>query len=69
MYLISKENQRVTINGSKISLCKGESILTEVSYKYTLKGFARLAQQAGFSVQSVWADPKNYFNIQYLTAN
>ena len=47
---------------------KGESILTEVSYKYTLDGFAEMAAEAGFVVIEVWVDPKNYFSVQYLIA-
>jgi len=67
MHLISKKNQLVSINGSKIRFLQGESILTEVSYKYTLESFARMALQAGFKVQKSWVDSKNFFSVQYLT--
>ena len=69
MHLISKIDQRVTVNGTAIEFCRGESILTEVSYKFTLDGFARLTAQAGFSTQQVWLDPNNYFSVQYLVAS
>jgi dimethylhistidine N-methyltransferase len=68
MHLVSKQDQLVTTNGSSISFHQGERILTEVSYKYTLEGFANMADQAGFEVQKAWLDPKTYFCVQYLVA-
>ncbi len=68
MHLVSKSNQRVDVNGSTIAFRKGETILTEVSYKFTLPGFARMAAESGFYVRKVWVDPKNLFSIQYLVA-
>jgi dimethylhistidine N-methyltransferase len=68
MHLISKQDQVVTVSGSTFKFQRGESILTEVSYKYTLEGFARMAAQAGFYTHKVWLDPKKYFSVQYLVA-
>ena len=68
MHLISKIDQRVNVNGTAIDFFQGESILTEVSYKFTLDGFARLTAQAGFCTQQVWLDPSRYFSVQYLVA-
>jgi dimethylhistidine N-methyltransferase len=68
MHLVSKQEQLVTIDGSGYHFYQGESILTEVSYKFTVDGFARMAAQAGFEVRKVWLDPNKYFSIQYLVA-
>lgn len=68
MHLISKQDQVVTVSGSAFKFLRGESILTEVSYKYTLEGFAQIASQAGFYTHTVWLDPKKYFSVQYLVA-
>jgi uncharacterized SAM-dependent methyltransferase len=68
MHLISKREQQVSIQGTLIDFEQGESILTEVSYKYTLESFARIARQAGFDIQKVWVDPRKYFSVQYLVA-
>lgn len=68
MHLISKVDQLVAVNGSVIRFAQGESILTEVSYKYTVEGFARMADQAGFEVRKVWVDSNNYFSVQYIVA-
>jgi len=65
MHLISKENQNVKMNGSIINFEKGENILTEYSYKYTLESFAKLASDY-FEVRKVWVDVDNLFSVQYL---
>ncbi|MCL6624457.1 MAG: L-histidine N(alpha)-methyltransferase, partial [Fimbriimonadales bacterium] len=50
MHLISQQAQTVHIGEQTIPFKAGETILTEVSYKYTLGEFQHLAAQAGFSV-------------------
>lgn len=67
MYLESLDDQTVRVAGSTISFRKGEKIVTEYSYKYTLPQFARLAAGAGFAVQKVWLDERQFFSVQYLT--
>jgi len=68
MYLVSRLDQRVRVDGRSIELRRGERICTEHSYKYTLDGFAELAASAGFAVREVWTDPLSYFSVQYLQA-
>ena len=65
MYLVSRVDQRVKVDGEVVTFHRGEKIGTEYSYKYTLDGFARLARAAGFSVEKVWTDSEAYFSIQY----
>lgn len=67
MHLVSKMDQICSIAGNQFRIDAGEAILTEVSYKYTLNGFAALAQQAGLEVRKVWTDADNLFSLQYLT--
>ncbi len=63
--LISSRDQVIAIGNEEISIAKGEGILTEYSHKYTLDGFAQMAERAGFSVEKVWADADNLFSVQY----
>ncbi|MDJ0906424.1 MAG: L-histidine N(alpha)-methyltransferase [Woeseiaceae bacterium] len=63
--LISGRDQVVTAGGEKIEVADGEAILTEYSHKYTLEGFADMAQQAGFAVRKVWTDADRLFSVQY----
>jgi L-histidine Nalpha-methyltransferase len=65
MHLISQVNQKIHLDGTTINFEMGESILTEYSYKYTLKSFAELASDY-FDVKKVWTDKNNLFSIQYL---
>jgi L-histidine Nalpha-methyltransferase len=66
MRLISRKNQAVAINGSTIHFERGEPILTEVSYKYSVGGFRRLAASAGFRPVRVWADLRRRFSLHLL---
>lgn len=63
--VISSKNQAVKINGETINIAKGEGILTEYSHKYTIKGFAEMADSVGFRVAKVWTDEKQLFSVQY----
>lgn len=65
MHLVSKVDQKIHLNGSVIEMKKNDDILTEYSYKYTLKEFADLIQDF-FEVRTVWTDKNSLFSVQYL---
>ncbi len=65
MHLESSGKQRVTISDKQFLFRDGETIHTESSHKYTLKGFAKAAMRAGFEVHTVWTDARQYFSVQY----
>lgn len=65
MYLVSEVAQRVAVEGIEVPFKAGERILTEYSYKYTVDGFADLADRAGWSVETVWTDDQELFSVQY----
>jgi uncharacterized SAM-dependent methyltransferase len=64
--LVSEQDQEFTVGGESFSISKDESILTEYSHKYTLDGFAAMAERAGFRVARVWMDEARLFSVQYL---
>jgi dimethylhistidine N-methyltransferase len=66
MYLCSKVEQVVRLNGTAIAFQAGECIWTESSYKYTLDEATALAAAAGFTPQQVWMDFNRLFSVQYL---
>lgn len=66
MYLVSKKEQAVGLDGHRIRFDAGERIHTEYSYKYTLDRFADLAASAGLKVRKVWVDADGLFSVQYL---
>ena len=65
--LISQTNQAFEIGDTTFNIADGEAILTEYSHKYTLEGFAAMANDAGFTVEKVWTDADQLFSVQFLT--
>ncbi len=64
--LISDCDQTVKLGSSRFDISAGEAIRTEYSYKFTIDGFARLAQHAGFALRCHWTDANDYFALLYL---
>ena len=64
--LVSRKDQEFTLGGESFSIARDEAILTEYSHKYTLEGFAAMAETAGFGVERVWMDAERLFSVQYL---
>jgi dimethylhistidine N-methyltransferase len=66
MHLISRARQQVHIGKQRIDFYRGDGIHTENSYKYTIEGFQRLAEAAGFAPLRVWTDEQNLFSVHCL---
>jgi len=66
MHLVSQRSQVVHLDGKTISFAKGENVWTENSYKYNLDEFEQMAAAAGFRVERVWVDERQWFSVQYL---
>ena len=50
MHLVARSDQSFSVAGRRFSLRAGETIHSENSYKFTLDGFAQLADRAGWRV-------------------
>ena len=68
MHLESMKAQSVTIGGRALHFRSGETIHTENSYKYSIRGFQELAAAAGLSPVTCWTDPDGLFGVHYLIA-
>jgi dimethylhistidine N-methyltransferase len=66
MHLVSEVAQSVELADETLRFAAGESICTEHSHKYTVDGFAALAEESGFRVAQVFTDPEQYFSVQLL---
>ncbi len=66
MHLVSLQDQNIQIADHEFLIRESESILTEVSYKYTLDGFSDLANKASFRIDKSWTDENKYFSVLYL---
>jgi dimethylhistidine N-methyltransferase len=67
MHLVSRRRQTVRVGRERIAFEEGEGILTECSYKYTVRGFQALAAESGLRARQVWTDSRQWFSVQYLT--
>ena len=65
MHLRSLANQVVSSGTNAFMMKKGETILTEYSYKYSIDDFVKLASES-FVSEKVWTDSKNYFSIHFF---
>ncbi|MDX1641267.1 MAG: L-histidine N(alpha)-methyltransferase [Balneolaceae bacterium] len=65
MYLVSLENQSVSIAGEKIDFKKGEMIHTENSYKYTVEEFEELISER-YLLKKTWFDSDELFSLHYF---
>lgn len=66
MHLVSERDQSVDILGRAIQFCRGETIHTENSHKYTIEDFRDIAKSAGWLPQRVWTDDKKLFSVHEL---
>ncbi|TAN07681.1 MAG: L-histidine N(alpha)-methyltransferase [Rhodanobacteraceae bacterium] len=64
--IVSERAQDVHIAGQTFHFAAGEAVLVELSCKYTVEGFARLAARAGLRAAEVWTDPGHQFSVQWL---
>ena len=67
-FIVSKKNQTFFINKKKFHLKKGEKIQTEVSNKFTISKFNKLAKSSGWNVKKHWKDAKRYYAVFLLQA-
>lgn len=66
MHLVSKQEQKVTIEDKEFLFMKDESIHTENSHKYSIPSFKLLAESAGWTSVKCWTDPQKLFSIHYF---
>jgi len=68
MHLVSKEVQRLKLNGHHFHFRKGESTHTENSYKYSPEEFLDLASDCDFREVRHWVGEEGLFAIYLLAA-
>ena len=66
MHLVSRRRQLVRVGDAFVSFAEGEALVSEYSHKYTPEMFASQARAAGWHVEQVWSDPREWFSVQRL---
>jgi len=64
--IVSRRDQAVCVAGRRYHFAAGEAMAVEISSKYRLDGFERLAARAGLVVSRHWADAARSFAIVLL---
>lgn len=67
IFIRSDEKQEIQIGSEVFEFAENELIHTEYSHKYTVDGFAELADRVGLSLQQSWTDKDNYFAVLYFS--
>ena len=66
MHLESMIAQQVCVGGASIVFERGETILTECSYKYDREMLDAVIRPAGFEVEKLWTDERDWFWVGFL---
>jgi dimethylhistidine N-methyltransferase len=64
--IVSTRAQDVRVAEHRFHFAEGEAVLVEYSCKYTVEGFARMAERAGLRKAAVWTDPDRQFAVEWL---
>jgi dimethylhistidine N-methyltransferase len=68
MHLVSLEPQTVRIGGQSFRFAAGETILTETSRKYSVRGLSAIVESAGWYIEDMWTDPRQSFGVFGLSS-
>lgn len=68
MHLESSSAQFAHVAGRRFDFAPGETILTEISCKYSIAEFRELGKKAGFSPEKLWTDPEQLFSVHGMVA-
>lgn len=66
MHLESLVDQRAFVAGVPVDFERGETILTECSYKYDRPFLEDVVRAAGFSIEQLWTDERDWFWVGFL---
>ncbi|HEX4713268.1 L-histidine N(alpha)-methyltransferase, partial [Phenylobacterium sp.] len=68
MHLESLKDQQVRVAGRRFRFAQGETLHTENSWKFTVQGFADLAEKAGWTLETSWLNEEPTFALVSLMA-
>jgi len=67
MHLESRCEQEVYVGGVPVTFARGETIHTECSYKYDRELLDALVGAAGFRVERLWTDAREWFWVAFVS--
>ncbi len=66
MHIVSLRSQTVHVGGQRFDFAEGESVLTEISRKFTIDALADLLSAAGWEIHAHWLDGQARFCVALL---
>jgi uncharacterized SAM-dependent methyltransferase len=69
LHLISAISHWAGVSDRAVHFLSGESILTEIAYKYEVDDFLTLARSAGWHSLHAWTDRESRYAVHVLAAN
>lgn len=67
-HLVALADTRIDLDGRAIEIAKGDSIQTDLSWKYSVGEFCALAASAGWTVERQWHESEKRFSLYLLRA-
>jgi dimethylhistidine N-methyltransferase len=67
IYIVSLDDQKLSVLGQPFTLARGERIHTENSHKYSVEEFGAMARKAGWQSDEVWIDDRALFSLHFLS--
>ena len=64
--LVTNSDQSIRVGDEEFEFEAGETIHTEYSHKYTIEGFAKMAESAGLTLRKHWTDDDQLFGVLHL---
>lgn len=68
MHLVSLEAQTVFVDGQNFHFAAGETIHTETSRKYSVRGLSAIVENAGWYIEDMWTDSRQSFGVFGLSS-
>ena len=68
MHLVSAEAQTVIVDGQSFHFAAGETIHTDTSRKYSVRGLSAIVENAGWYIEDMWTDSRQSFGVFGLSS-
>jgi dimethylhistidine N-methyltransferase len=68
MHLVSVEAQTAIVDGQSFHFAAGETIHTETSRKYSVRGLSAIVENAGWYIEDMWTNSRQSFGVFGLSS-
>ena len=65
-HIVSRAGQRVHVGGAVVTFRQEETMLVEISCKYSIEDFQRMCRRASLRLAQLWTDRERRFAVAYV---